>query len=205
MTVQTLLDFIGKYESRNNPDAVWGGIAKKHRPPMPVTRMEVGGVLDWQDSIDPLYMSEAAGEWQFMEDTLRGLYRSAGVTLSDTFDRTTQIKLATQLLRRRGLDDYRAGRMSDVKFAQSLSKEWASMPCTIKDRNGRPATGQSYYAGDGLNAAHASIKDFMAAVRSVRHSHAKRPASARKAPSGGAGNGLAALLRRIFEAFRNSA
>jgi hypothetical protein len=33
----------------------------------------------------------------------------------------------------------------------------------------------------------------------------KTPASARKAPSGGAGNGLAALLRRIFEAFRNSA
>lgn len=167
MSVQALLDFIGKIESRNDPNAVWGGIQKIHRPPKPLTKMTVKQVLDWQDSIDQRYRSEAAGEWQFMEDTLRGLYRSAGVSLTDKFTRTTQIKLATQLLRRRGLNDYLSGRMSAKKFAQSLSKEWASLPATIVDKRGRPATGQSFYAGDGLNKAHTSISAFLRLVEDI--------------------------------------
>lgn len=165
MSIQTLLDFIGKYESNNNPRAVWGGIDKADRP-NDITKMTVKGVLAWQDSIDAKYMSEASGEWQFMEDTLRGLYREAGVALSERFDRSTQIRLATQLLRRRGLDDYLAGRMTTEKFALSLSKEWASLPIPF-DVNGKKA-GQSYYAGDGLNKAHAPLDGFLEAVEDVK-------------------------------------
>lgn len=170
MSVQKLLNFIGVYESGNDPDAVWGGIKKADRPLVPITTMTVGEVLDWQDSIDSKYMSEASGEWQFMEDTLRGLYRQAGVSLNDLFDWATQVKLATQLLRRRGLDDYLAGKMSAEKFALSLSKEWASLPVPYDiTRNGRTIkAGQSYYAGDGLNKAHASVGGLLAVIRNIK-------------------------------------
>ncbi|GAA4218686.1 hypothetical protein GGQ68_002526 [Sagittula marina] len=168
MTVEALLDFIAKPESGNDPNIVWAGIKAKHRPPRPLTTMTVQEVLDWQDSIDPLYMSEAAGEWQFMEDTLRGLYREAGVSLRDTFDEATQYRLAYALLRRRGLDDYLEGHITAEAFAQNLSKEWASLPCITVDRNGRAASGQSYYAGDGLNKAHVSREDLLRHVRALK-------------------------------------
>ena len=168
--VTPLLEFIKKPESRGNYNIVWGGISPAHRPAKLLTEMTIGQVLAWQDRIDPLYMSEAAGAYQILEDTLRGLYRSAGYSLDDLFDEANQDGLAVALLRRRGLDEYLAGRISAEKFAQSLSQEWASLPCITKDRRGRPATGQSYYAGDGLNKAHVSREDFLAAVRAVKAS-----------------------------------
>jgi hypothetical protein len=173
MRIKPLLDFIAKPESGGDYNIVWGGIKRHHRPLKPLVRMTIGQVLDWQDSIDPLYMSEAAGRYQIMEDTLRGLYRDAGLTRQDLFDETNQDRLATQLLRRRGLTDYMSGRMTALKFAQSLSKEWASLPATIKDKRGRPAKGQSYYAGDGLNRAHVTIPALLSAVESVREKSVK--------------------------------
>lgn len=178
MSIQFLLDYIGKYESRNNPNAVWGGIKHSDRP-LSLVDMSVGEVLAWQDSIDARYMSEAAGEWQFMEDTLRGLYRNAGVALTDLFTRATQIMLATALLRRRGLDDYLSGRMSAEKFALSLSKEWASLPVPFDVKRGDRVVkrGQSYYAGDGLNKAHADVDEFLNVIKSVVDTPAPEPRS----------------------------
>lgn len=168
MNVKPLLEFIGKPESGCDYNVVYGGIKTKHRPVKPLVTMTIGQVLDWQDRIDPLYMSEASGYYQIMEDTLRGLYASAGLTTSDLFNEENQDRLAVQLLRRRGLDDYMSGKITARKFAQNLSKEWASLPAITKDRQGRPAQGQSYYAGDGLNKSHVSIEDTIAAVQSIR-------------------------------------
>lgn len=177
MSVQNLLNFIGVYESANDPNAIWGGVKDTDHPLNPITEMTVGEVLDWQDSVDSKYMSEAVGEWQFLEDTLRGLYRQSGVSLNDKFNRETQIKLATQLLRRRGLDDYLSGKMSSDKFALSLSKEWASLPVPYDiTRNGRDIkAGQSYYAGDGLNSAHASVGGLLAAIRNIKSEPTPQP------------------------------
>jgi hypothetical protein len=166
--VDSLLDFIAKPESGGDFNAVWGRIKAADRPKKPLTKMTIGEVLDWQDSIDPYYNSEASGAWQFMEDTLRGLYAEAGLSRSSMFDEKNQRILATQLLRRRGLDDYLSGELNAKKFAQSLSKEWASLPCTIKDRKGRAAQGQSYYAGDGLNRSHVTISALMKAVNDAK-------------------------------------
>ncbi|MGB1214960.1 MAG: hypothetical protein ACPG4X_16450 [Pikeienuella sp.] len=162
-----LLEFIAQPESGGDFNIVWGGIRQHHRPKQ-LTTMTIGGVLSWQDSIDHLYRSEAAGKWQILEDTLRGLYRAAGMRLDDLYDEKGQTQLATALLYRRGLSEYLDGTIGTDKFAQSLSKEWASLPCITFDRQGREAVGQSYYAGDGLNKAHVSIADFRAAVRSIR-------------------------------------
>lgn len=157
-----LLDFIAKPESGGDYNIVWGGIAKKHRPASLVA-MTVGEVLAWQDSIDPLYMSEAAGRYQIMEDTLRSLYREAGVSLNSKYDAATQDRLATALLIRRGYNAFLAGGLTVQEFANNLAKEWASLPVVSG-----PKAGKSYYGGDGLNKSHVSVDAFLAAVTAAR-------------------------------------
>ena len=161
--MKALLDFIAKPESGGNYNIVWGGIKKQHRPPRPLVEMTIGQVLAWQDSIDPFYMSEAAGKYQIMEDTLRGLYSQAGMGLNDLFDEQGQDRLATQLLKRRGLRAYQRGEISTETFANNLAHEWASLPMVTGPKKGR-----SVYAGDGLNKSHVSVSDFMAAVRTIK-------------------------------------
>ena len=193
MSVYRLMDFIAKPESNGDFNAVWGGIKKQHRPKKPLTQMTVNEVLAWQDSIDPLYMSEAAGAWQFMEDTLRTLAPEAGVRGNDLFDTKTQTKLAMQLLRRRGLDKYLAGTIGAEEFANSLAKEWASLPVVSGPKKGR-----SYYAGDGLNKSHVSVDAFLAAVRAVKSGDAipgpNPTAKPKPVPSGGIIGAILAVL-----------
>lgn len=160
--MKPLLDFIAKYESRGDYDAIWGGIAKKDHPRTPLTRMTVGEVLDWQDSIDHKYRSEAAGRYQILEDTLRDIYSPAGVRLTDTFSEYTQDRLAIYLLKRRGLSAFLRGDMRAEDFANSLAREWASLPVV----NG-PKKGRSFYAGDGLNKAHAPVDSFLKLVNDL--------------------------------------
>ena len=171
MSVNELLDFIAQPESKGDPNAIWGRIDKADRPKRPVTSMTFGEVLAWQDAIDHKYMSEAVGKWQFLEDTLRGAYLGAGLKPTDRFSEENQRRVAMVLLQRRGLNDYISGKIPAVRFAQNISKEWASMPCTIKDRRGRPPRGQSYYAGDGLNKAHVTISQLMKAVHDAKTEH----------------------------------
>jgi muramidase (phage lysozyme) len=163
MTTKALLDFIAEHESRGDYNTVWGGIAARHRPKRPLTTMTIAEVLAWQDSIDPLYRSEAAGKYQIMEDTLRGLYVEAGLGAKALFDEDNQDRLAEALLRRRGLGLYRSGAMTAEAFANSLAKEWASLPVVTGKKKG-----QSYYSGDGLNKALVNVEPFLAAVRAAR-------------------------------------
>jgi muramidase (phage lysozyme) len=161
MSVKPLLDFIAKYESRGDYNIVWGGIRKKDYPPKPLVEMTVQKVLDWQDSIDRKYRSEAAGRYQIMEDTLRGMLHV--VDPDDLYDEETQDRLAIHLLRRRGLDRYLSGEMSIYSFGNSLAKEWASLPVV----HGRKK-GQSYYGGDGLNKSHVKVEDFLEVLREIK-------------------------------------
>lgn len=163
MSTKALLDFIGEHESRGNYNVVWNGIAAKHRPKRPLTTMTIAEVLAWQDSIDPLYRSEAAGKYQILEDTLRGVYVEAGLGAKALFDEDNQDRLAEALLRRRGLGLYRSGAMTAEAFANSLAKEWASLPVVTGKKKG-----QSYYSGDGMNKALVNVEPFLAAVRAAR-------------------------------------
>jgi hypothetical protein len=198
MTVKHLLDFIAKYESRGDYNIVWGGIAQKHRPG-PLVKMTVGQVLNWQDSIDPLYMSEAAGRYQIMEDTLRELVSQGYADKLDLYDEGTQDRLAIALLKRRGLDSYLAGRITAEKFANFIAREWASMPVVSG-----PNKGRSYYAGDGLNKSHTPVADFVAAVDAVKgldqfvRPDAPTPTTSAPAASTGLVTALLALLAKIF-------
>jgi hypothetical protein len=181
MTVDLLLDFIADHESEGAArrlkisayDVVWSGIRKEHRPKRPLTTMTIGEVLAWQDSIDPVYRSEAAGRYQILEDTLRGLYAEAGLTLKSLFDRAGQDALAIALLKRRGLDKYLSGALTVKQFCNELAKEWASLPVVSGKGKGR-----SYYHGDGLNAALVDVAPFLAAVAAVK----PEPVDGRKRP-----------------------
>ena len=193
MSIQTLLDFIAKPESGGDYNIVWGRIEAKDRPRKMLVQMTIGEVLAWQDSIDAAYQSEAAGKYQIMEDTLRGLYGEAGLKLTDMFDESGQDRLATQLLRRRGLDAYLAGKISDEAFANNLAREWASLPVVSGKKKGR-----SFYAGDGLNKSHVSVNAFLAAVRSVRAVPLpSKPVDDSPAPDAGS-NWLARLIAWLF-------
>jgi muramidase (phage lysozyme) len=201
VNVQPLLDFIAKHESNGDYNIVWGGIKAKDRPKKPLTQMTVGEVLAWQDSIDAAYQSEAAGKYQIMEDTLRGLYAEAGMTLQSMFDKAGQDHLGTALLRRRGLDRFVGGAMTAEQFANNLAREWASLPCVSGPKKGR-----SYYDGDGLNKAGVDVTPFMTAVRAVKSAAGPSyPPSAPKPiplPPVAAQGWLAAFIAAIVAIFR---
>ena len=164
---EPILMIVKRHESRGDYDAIWGGISRADYPSKPITQMTIGEVLAWQDSIDRKYNSEAVGAYQILEDTLRGLYGAAGLSQGDLFNRANQDRLGVALLERRGLSAYRSGQLSEIGFAQNLAKEWASFPAQTTDKRGRPATGQSYYAGDGLNKSLTSKAAVLTAVRSL--------------------------------------
>lgn len=190
MQVKPLLDFIADHESESAAarlkisayDVVWGGIKAKHRPPKSLRTMTVAEVLAWQDSIDPLYRSEAAGRYQIMEDTLRVAAPAAGVKPTERFDEKTQDRLAVHLMRGRGLDLYLNGAITAEHFANQLAREWASLPVVTGKKKGR-----SFYDGDGLNKSLVDVGPFLAAVRSVKAdttpaANAARPKAAPTVP-----------------------
>jgi muramidase (phage lysozyme) len=135
-------------------DVVYSGIEPKDRP-RKLSDLTVTRVLWWQDVIDPLYRSEAAGAYQIMEDTLRTLK----VDQKRVFDAACQDDLALQLLDRRGWAKCEAGEMTPEAFGNALAREWASLPVITG-----PQRGKSYYDGDGLNSAHATPEEVMAAI-----------------------------------------
>lgn len=189
-----LLDFIAKPESGGDYNRVWGGIEPKDQPPRALTSMTIGEVLAWQQSIDARYPSEAAGRYQIMEDTLRDIYQPAGFRTSDKFDETTQDGLAYYLLRRRGYGRFYAGEMDADDFANSLAKEWASLPVVTG-----PKKGMSHYSGDGLNKSHVSVTAFLEAVRAARGDVVTTPQPQTQTQTGGGAMfGTTALAARII-------
>lgn len=174
-----VIDLIIDHESRgavtkqkaSSPyDVVWGGIKKADYPPKPLTQMTVAEVLAWQDSIDRRYQSEAAGAGQILEDTLRDLVNDGAADPGDMFDPDTQNRLILALMRRRGWDAFISRRMTIGAFGDNLAREWASFPVhsTQQGAKRQVHAGQSYYAGDGLNKAHATTDEVTRALEAAR-------------------------------------
>ena len=128
-----LLDFIGALESSGYDD-YYRDVAES--PPRRLTTMTVGEVLDWQDSIDARSRSEAAGRYQIMEDTLRGLVDEGVVSENTLFNAATQDALALHLLQRRGWDP---ARTDLTRLGDAIAHEWAALPVCSGLRAGRSA------------------------------------------------------------------
>lgn len=175
-----LLALIRKVEARSDYDIVYLGIPAALRPPKRLTTMTVAEVMEWQSRIRPSVRSTAAGAYQFIANTLRDAVTGASIPRGALFDAITQDRLALWLLTaKRGVDRYLRDDMSEDAALVALAQEWASfpVPAAMKGASRQLQAGQSYYAGDGLNAALVSIADVRTALRACRalYSDAKHP------------------------------
>jgi hypothetical protein len=168
--VQDVLGLIQQIEADRGFDQVTG--FARIAPERPITTMTVNEVLDWQRrNIAAGAQSSAAGGFQIINSTLRSLVQDMDLTGSELFDEAMQTAMAVQLMRRRGLDDWRTGRLSDEQFANNLAQEWAALPVVTGPRAGR-----SFYAGDGLNASRTTPQAILGALRGQGGQPRSRPA-----------------------------
>jgi muramidase (phage lysozyme) len=126
---------------------------------VPLTSMTIAQVLQYQqDMIRRGAKSTAAGRYQFMSYTLPEYAKKAGFDFNTTlFNAATQDTLADILIREKGYDAFKGGKMSREKFLNNLSMAWAGLPSPAKG-------GRSYYGGDGLNKSHMSLDKAFAAI-----------------------------------------
>ena len=118
---------IGQLESRSDYNTMAGGGNKKQ-----LTSMTINEVLQYQNSRGR--NMKAAGKWQIMPNTLRGLKKSMNLTGEELFTPEMQDRMAFELaMNRKGYRQF-AKATGDEKLAlmgaaqNDLAKEWASMP-----------------------------------------------------------------------------
>lgn len=157
-----LLNLIGKHESGNNYNAYYARATNKTKPEL--TAMTINAVIAFQKKyVKEGSASSAMGWYQIIRKTLEGLKRSLGLTGKELFDAAMQDKLGVALLNQRGLQRYLRGELSETDFAHNVSKEWASFP---RATGSKPEL--SFYAGDGLNKAHANLAEVRAALKKIK-------------------------------------
>ena len=154
--INPILELIAAKESGGDYNIVWGG--KR----IDATDMSINEVIAWQrDATSNKGMaSSAVGKYQIIRGTLTELRDQLGLTGDEKFDEAMQDRMAMALLERRGYSKFLSGDMDEAEFMKKISQEWASMP---KDESGK-----SYYAGDGLNKAHATPESLLLAMRHAK-------------------------------------
>lgn len=148
-----ILNLIKKGESAASGGYNALGMAAK--PVTDLTKMSINEVMKF---------GKAAGAYQIIPSTMQGLVKKLGLTGEEKFTPELQERLGTQLVKNRGYDDYRAGKMQPSKFAQGLADEWASLPMISG-----AGKGLSRYEGDKYGN-HANIKvDEMKSVLGINN------------------------------------
>lgn len=129
----------------------------------PLTTMTIAEVMKLQqDMLRSGSRSTAVGRYQFMSYTLPEYVKKAGLDPNNTrFDSVTQDLLADILIRERGYDNFKGGKISGEQFLENLSRAWAGLPSPSKG-------GRSYYAKDGLNKSHLDVNSALAKIRQAR-------------------------------------
>jgi muramidase (phage lysozyme) len=97
----------------------------------------------------------AVGRYQIVTNTLRGLVSEMGLTGNEPFSPALQDQMAVHLLKRRGLDEFKSGKISATQFQNNLSLEWAGLP---------NVSGVSSYQGVGSNKATISSSSIQGAI-----------------------------------------
>jgi len=154
-----ILDFVSSIEAPQGYDTIYGN--NQGKLPKPITQMTLDEVQAAQPSWTKRFGSSAAGAYQIMRDTMDSpktmsdLEGEMGLSGDELFDPDMQDRMALHLLKRRGYDQFMAGKIGVVAFAKRLAQEWASFPvlAATKGAHRQVKRGQSYYAGDGVNKA----------------------------------------------------
>jgi hypothetical protein len=162
-----LLDLIASKESgKVGYDAANRGIAGDTPRGYPgLSKLTVGQVMDLQAKTSPRVLF-AAGKYQIIPDTLKGLVAMGAAKRSDVFDAATQDKLAMVLINRRLDLAKKAGNTPEMQQLE-LAKEFASIAVPIDVVNifgKRIKAGQSYYEGDAKNTAAITTQQIQAAL-----------------------------------------
>jgi muramidase (phage lysozyme) len=152
-----LLDFVAGEEAAGNYNAHYGNAGNRA---VKFTDMSLDEVLRWQSQyVANGSPSSAVGRYQFIPKTLRGIMQEMGLKGTDKFTPELQDLMAIHLLKRRGLEDYKSGKITKEQFANNLAQEWAALPLVSG-----PKAGKSFYDGDGLNSATTSVQKFVGAL-----------------------------------------
>lgn len=125
-------------------------------PPKELTEMTVNEVSAWQVASNPPGKgTSAAGAYQIINKTLKGLIRIMGLTGDELFSTELQDEMSLVLMKGRGLDRFLSGKTDRDTFANEMAKEWASLPVLKPTQRGSRTidVGESYYKGDGVNQA----------------------------------------------------
>lgn len=105
--------------------------------------------------------SSAAGAYQIVRTTRRGIESKLKLDSSLLYDEDMQDRMACFLLGQRGIDKYLAGRLKEDTLLRGLSAEWASFP--------KP-DGTGTYKGQGVGG---KVSEVRAALAEVRRRHAE--------------------------------
>lgn len=177
-----LLRFIARIETSRDLPAAYSVLYGHSSWPRPITTMTVDEWIAAGPEWTRRHRSSAAGAYQFMNATLKDLKRQLGLRGSQVMDGNLQDRLAYHLLRRRGYDDWAAGKIDDVAFGNRLAMEWASLPVlsNIRGAHRQLTRGQSYYSGDALNKSltqPASVQQVLAEAKAARLTPQPAPAA----------------------------
>lgn len=152
-TAAKMMNFIAKAEGAGF-DTMYGG--KK----VDLQGKTVGEVLKLQKVWTEKTGSSAAGAMQVMRDTLIGLVNKGVLSVDDPYDKTAQYKAGLSLLKEKGYDAWKAGKLSDAKFADRIAGTWAALPL---------ANGRSRYHNDKMgNKAAVSRQAVMELLASLK-------------------------------------
>lgn len=192
-----LLNFIGKSETGKRGAEAYDVVVfnQQHKLSKPLTEFTVDELLASQRlwakngwSIKgKKRRGSAAGKFQIIRPTLLGLVERLGIPGSAKFSPQLQDRLGMALLNGRGWQAFTSGQVTVGAFALALAKEWASMPVlsTTPGANRIVQRGESYYAGDGVNASQrdaSELEAILAAVRGQPAQETGKPAPAPTAP-----------------------
>lgn len=166
-----LLDFIGETETGRTGAEAYRTIYrhKQGTLPKPVTDFTLDELLAAQLKWGKNWGSSAAGKYQIIRATLKGLVAELGLPGSTKFTPAIQDAMGFALLKRRGWDKFASGQLSLKGYGNELAKEWASFP-VLSDMQGahrRLSRGDSYYSGDSLNKSLVKPGDVEAVLSDV--------------------------------------
>lgn len=118
-------------------------------PPRPPTQMRIKDIYAWIAATPG--QPHAIGRYQFIPNTLRGLVRKLGIDEDAMFSPELQNRLADQLLREAGLQQFLSGELGRTAFMNRLARIWAGLPTS---------SGRSHYHGYAGNRATMTWADF---------------------------------------------
>lgn len=166
-----LLDFIGRAETGKTGSEAYNIIVfyKQDKLPRPLTEFTISELLDAQRAWAKNWGGSAAGKYQIIRKTLLGLVEQLGIPGDAKFSPDLQDRLGYRLLTTRGWQASASGQVTIGAFALALAKEWASMPVlsTVQGSHRQVKRGESYYAGDGVNASQKGADEFEAALKAA--------------------------------------